>query len=75
VKPSEELPRVIGFARSVLLTAATTAYECNLATSIKMGGGIKKRNFLSSALLAFKNSTKQASPKDFVHPALVGLIK
>jgi hypothetical protein len=40
-----------------------------------MGGGIKKRNFLASALMAFKSSTDNAAPSDVVHPALLPLMK
>jgi hypothetical protein len=75
VKPSEGLPRVLGFATSVLNQAATTCLECSIAASIKMGGGMKKNNFLGVALVAFKTSTGNLAPSDFVHPALVELMK
>jgi hypothetical protein len=75
VQPTSEMPRVISFAKACILQAATTSLECALATSMKMGGGIKKHNFLATATLAFKNATGSAAPADHCHPALVELLK
>ncbi len=75
VDPSRDPPTVIVFARAVITQAATSHLECSLATSLKMGGGLKKTQFVAAAVLLFKERVSTASPSDAVHPLLAPLIK
>ncbi len=73
--PGREPPSIIGYARSTIVQAATTHLECHLVSSLKMGGGLKKTQFLSGAVLVFKGRVPDTSATDLVHQLLAPLMK
>ena len=75
VRPGRDPPNVIHFAKATLLTAATAHYECSLASSLKMGGGLKKQQFLAAAARLFTARCPDVGPSEQVLPALLALTK
>jgi hypothetical protein len=74
-EPGREQPSILGYAKAVIIQAATSHLECSLVTSLKMGSGLKKTQFLSNAVMLFRDRVQQTSPTDVVHPLLAPLIK
>jgi hypothetical protein len=75
VNPGKEPSSIVGFSKASRLQASVTHYECCLATSLKMGGGLKKQQFLAGGARGFSIRSPDVSPSDHVFPALMALAK
>jgi len=69
------VPSIVLHSKAAILKGATTRLECCLVTSMKMGSGLKKTQFVSGAVLEFKAKAPDASPSEAVHPLLAPLLK
>ena len=74
VSPQGEEPKIVPFARALLVTGATTALKCTAVLCLKFGG-VQKRNTISQAILDFKAAAGDKSPSATCHPALYEIIK